>query len=747
MNIHTNLDVVSIQSLLGMSYYIPSYQRGYRWTPQQVCDLLDDIDEFANNNEGYSKDGFYCIQPLVVKERMTEQQRKEFLSKLNNLGSSERFFETANELLNNIMQWEVIDGQQRLTTLCLILKYLSKNKAADYPYVIEYETRSSSDTTEEADASISTQNFLNALVEEKEEVADWKYATIDFYHFFEAYASIKEWFNGKSDEYKKKIEDTILRNVKVIWYHTNEADPIKVFTRLNIGKISLTNAELIKALFLNRSNFSDMDAESLYIKQNEIAAQWDNIEYSLQRDELWLFIHQKGYDRPTRIDFIFDIICEQDKLGIGNTNCGNDDYRTFRYFNNYFKAQRTAKTNGSDAIKNGWKEVFKIYNTIQEWYSDVQLYHYIGFLIECGRDIRDLLSIWVHSADKQTFIYSDSIMVSDKKRNGLVPSIKKIVKGCFDPAKGLDKTTYEDAEESVGKKTKCRPILLLHNLQTVIKQNEELKRHEDYPEGVFYKFPFHLLKNENWDIEHIDSNNENALDKVSDQKEWCAYALISDINLGENLELRIKRFLKTAAKEIKENEFYDIHSEVIKASEDTSLKDFLGMIDKGNLSEEQKSLYDKLYADVAASNQAKWDDPMTQKNMIWNYALLDSHTNRGYGNAIFPAKRRTIIGKDRGIRYEVNYDTAELHPTASEEKELATLMAKQTSNPDGLDENEKKRLNELKGYATVSFIPPCTRNVFMKYYSAKPNNLLIWGKDDAEAYLNNIKILLKDFLD
>ena len=100
-------------------------------------------------------------------------------------------------------------------------------------------------------------------------------------------------------------------NVRFIWYESVNEDPIKVFTRLNIGKISLTNAELIKALFLNRSNFGENDTEHLKLRQQEIASEWDNIEYTLQNDEFWLFLHEKGYDRPTRIDFIFDLICEQ----------------------------------------------------------------------------------------------------------------------------------------------------------------------------------------------------------------------------------------------------------------------------------------------------------------------------------------------------------------------------------------------------------------------------------------------------
>lgn len=40
------IDLRLISDLLGMKFYIPSYQRGYRWTDQQVKDLLNDINEF-----------------------------------------------------------------------------------------------------------------------------------------------------------------------------------------------------------------------------------------------------------------------------------------------------------------------------------------------------------------------------------------------------------------------------------------------------------------------------------------------------------------------------------------------------------------------------------------------------------------------------------------------------------------------------------------------------------------------------
>lgn len=744
MNQFYNLDVVPINSLFGMSFFVPSYQRGYRWTAQQVKDLLEDIDEYINHNlvNDETGDSFYCLQPLVVKEMITDTLKDDCLDQLNKIQSNANFFVEANDILNKYVKWEVIDGQQRLTTLCLILKYLSNKIEDDYPYRLEYETRSASCIGVSSEV-LPTQVFINSLVLDSEDANVHKYDTIDYYHFFEAYCAIKEWFKDKEKDEKKGFNQVIQERVRLIWYRTEEKDPIKVFTRLNIGKISLTNAELIKALFLNRSNFVDNDSDSLQIKQNEIASQWDNIERSLQKDELWLFIHAKGYERPTRIDFIFDLICEQDKLHIGNENCGTDDYRTFRYFNKYFKQSRCrANKDGYGAIKLCWKEVLKIYNTIIEWYDDVILYHYVGFLIECGRNIKDLLLRWESATDKEQFILGIITMPDGQKKNGLVRMIKKIIAGCYDTSIGFEKTVYEEGGTG-GKKTKCRPILLLHNIQTIIKQNEELKRNEAFPDGVFYKFPFHLFKNEDWDIEHIDSNNENPLNNVHDQKEWCAYSLISGVELGDELRKRIKSFLKTKPKDIPDDEFDKIYKEVLESTKSSKVKKLLEALSAENLSHNIHSLLDEAQKEVSAKTEdSGWDDRDSEKNMIWNYTLLDCHTNRGYGNAIFPAKRRTIIGKERGIQYSVDYENGCIHPTVEEELRLSELSAKQNRS-----EKENEELKKLYEYKTVAFIPPCTRNVFMKFYSATPNHLISWDKKDAKAYINNISVLLKDFLE
>lgn len=604
------IELKSVSELLGMKFFIPSYQRGYRWTEQQVKDLLNDIWEFSKKKKQEYE--FYCLQPLVVKRKNEDV--------LNSIKAATSIEEVETLLKGS---WEVIDGQQRLTTLFIILSVLGETSV----YSLEYETRSSS------------KEFLEKIDENDK--------NIDYYHIYQSKQTVTSWFDNDKEK-ESKFKDVLLKNVRFIWYESVDEDPIKVFTRLNIGKISLTNAELIKALFLNRSNFGEKDSEHLKLRQQEIASEWDNIEYTLQNDEFWLFLHEKGYDRHTRIDFIFDLICEQKTLGKFE-NIGTDEYKTFRYFYEYFKSE-------SSNIKDCWKEVKKYFQTFKEWFDDLELYHYVGYL-RCSLkktdkviDIKELYSQW--KGTKEEFVVF------------LKWEIQKRIKDCNDLAK-----QYE--VDGGPAKTTCRPLLLLHNIQTVVNQNNQLSAKEEYKLPVFYKFPFHLFKNENWDVEHIDSNTTNGLEKEKDQKEWLKYSVLG-ASLSEELKGKIKAFLNNDSNRVS---------------------------------------FEDLCQEIENNHSKSWQNPEQDKNKVWNFVLLDAGTNRGYGNALFPAKRRCIIGKDQGRIYLIDNETLEV---------------------------------SLQGGA-IAFIPPVTKNVFLKYYNTSVDDLREWSESDANAYKQNILETLEEF--
>ena len=616
------IELKSVSELLGMKFFIPSYQRGYRWTEQQVKDLLNDILEFSQKKKHESK--YYCLQPLVVK-----RMDKDVLSSIKAATSIE---EVENLLKGS---WEVIDGQQRLTTIFLILSVLGETSV----YSLEYETRNCS------------KEFLENFNEEK------KNDNIDYYHIIHSKETVKSWF-GKVEEKINDFKEILLNNVKFIWYESVDENPIKVFTRLNIGKISLTNAELIKALLLNRSNFGEKDSEHLKLRQQEIASEWDNIEYTLQNDEFWLFLHEKGYDRPTRIDFIFDLICERNSLNLREElykSIGNDDYKTFRYFYEYFKQNEEVQDSKQNAkqktkIDICWSKVKDYFQTFKEWFDDLELYHYIGYLVEYNYSLSGLVSEWHCSKNKDSFV------------NYLKAEIKKKIEGC----PRLDFQYKEDGND----KGRCKPILLFQNIQTVINQNKNNLSNEDYKLGVFYKFPFHLYKLENWDVEHINSNTTNDEEDADTQNEWLLNVYLS---ADDDTQQKIRSYFESS-------------------------------------NDKKEKLFEEIKKKI--SQNEEWTP--VEKNRIWNYTLLDSSTNRSYGNAIFSGKRRVIIGKDKG---------------------LSIAIPK-------IGKDGKLQLGEEKK-AKSSFVPPCTKQVFMKYYSATMSDANYWTEIDAKGYLKDIDDCIK----
>lgn len=626
----------TIGSLLGEKFYIPSYQRGYRWTEQQVKDLLNDIREFQIRKS--DSEDFYCLQPLVVKKKWSD----DILASIKNANS----VDIVEKIIRNC-SWEVIDGQQRLTTIFIILSYLG----VDMPFSLEYETRS------------NFKDFLNTLkkhpdIEEFSELVKGldDYDNIDFFHVFCAYKAIAE------DKPDSDIKATLLNKVEFIWYEAVEENPIKVFTRLNIGKIALTNAELIKALLLNRSNFGGTVSQ-IRLQQQEIAMEWDNIEYTLQNEEFWLFIHNLGYNRPTRIDFIFDLIVEQNALNIPEEtrlHIGTDEYRTFRYFYGFVNSNNSEK-----AIVDCWKKVKDYYNIFREWYDDLELYHYVGYLINQKnnpkkplKSLKSLLDLWNQSSNKKVFVEK------------LHQEIRELIKNGYCSLSQQYEIEYQNEQgikQGAVNKTNCRNILLLHNIQTVI--NQANINVSEYQQSVFYKFPFHLYKKEGWNVEHIDSNTENELVDKSAQNEFL-------LNIYQAANEEEKKLIERFVNNPNETDFSPFEKFYVK-SEDS-------------LSDEEK-------------------------NQICNFTLLDSSTNRSYGNSIFPAKRRIIIGKDSGKYLPI-----------PQIKANRLVIGEETLAPS-------------------AFIPPCTKQVFMKYYSSAAGDMNYWTKADADAYRRNIYDTLKDY--
>ena len=380
------------------------------------------------NDDG--KNSWYCLQPLVVK------QQEDGLYRL-------------------------IDGQQRLTTIKLILQFLNSGYVEQKRkklFSIEYETR-------------GKDNDWLEIIEDKNRAEK----NIDFYHIYLAYQTIKNWFADKEDTTEfdtNKFESKLLSDSKFIWYDIdqngqNNDKEEDVFIRLNDGKIPLTNSELIKALFLNSSNFAkDKNEEEIRLRQLEISTQWDMIEQELSDNEFWYFINGKENTVRPRIEYLFDVITQ-------NPKDKEDKDFTFRYFQSKFEKNEQQQGNKSEFIKDEWENILNTYLILKEWFNDKGYYHLIGYLLCTNYSIYDLLTEYKNN-DKDVF------------RCNLSDKIKQNIH--WD---GSDNIKYGDRLGRVSK------ILLLYNVITIQKQENETAR---------FSFSYYIGMGK-YDIEHIHPKN------------------------------------------------------------------------------------------------------------------------------------------------------------------------------------------------------------------------------------------------
>lgn len=557
--------LVVVNKLAKKNYFIPSYQRGYRWEKQQVTELLDDILDFSENREDQD---YYCLQPVVVRKLSFDN------------------IETYNIENDNGEEWyEVIDGQQRLTTLTLILHYfneqfIGKNKISEPN--IQYETRETC-----LDKIYIDEETNLACCEGKD-----KLSNIDLYHAVNAYQYIHDWFTEERDPEldNNKIMSVFRTMVKVIWYEVNDgSDAIELFTRINMGKIPLTNAELIKALFLRRRNF-DSNKE---LRQIEIAKEWDNMEYALQNDDFWYFLNKEGGNKPARIEYIFDMMFNQEQnrakdmgnLDEFNKQYGTDDYKTFRFF-----AKNFNKTS-NNIVKESWEEVQNYFSALKEWFDDPVYYHYIGYLITCGVTIVDIYSMYDNSP-------------KDQFLQRIIDAIRSIVR---DVHYTLDGDDVSFDLSYVKDKELIRKLLLLFNIQYMIIHNSK-------SEHWYIRFPFDLYKKQKWDIEHINSFTTYEITKGEEQVKWIDTALEDLRSLGINIEE-------------KDNSLYE---EIERFKSNTV-----------------NSSFPEIKSKLARLAGEDVDEDEDVKNNIGNLTLLNADINRGYGNSLFVTKRKVIIKKDK----------------------------------------------------------------------------------------------------
>ncbi|REL28656.1 DUF262 domain-containing protein [Thalassotalea euphylliae] len=564
----------SITELLPLHFFVDDYQRGYKWTPQQVEDLLNDIDEFT-----VTQSDFYCLQPVVVKYQAPQSN-------------------------NEKSCWELIDGQQRITTSYMILSFLQHSQ-----FTIDYRTRKSSGEflahyLPGTLQSESWQNYIESYDSELNEqqsssgLSRCDLDNVDNYHFYTAYRTIAKWFENKSEQQKQCWLNKFLNHTKVIWYAAldmdaaqNKQKSIDIFMRLNSGKIPLTNAELIKALFLHYANAEEL-TEVGRLKQSQMAQQWDAIEHVLQNQDFWAFLqpYNKENKHANHIEFLFDLLTNK-PTHKANTLESQD---VFFSFNHYYRELKQAG-NKAEFIEHQWHQLRQGFYRLQEWFENDELYHLTGFLIT--RSICNIQTLWQ---------MSEGVTKSEFVKLLKARIAKELVKYFTDESK---KQTFS-ALQYGGNRQHIISVLILFNIAAHRKQGTRLS--------------FNTYANTQWDIEHIHAQNSQQLDESKEQDVWYSsqQALIESEDIPKDSKAQLLDSLTQ-------------WNSLRKITSDDE-ENMLAL--KASLQEYTKQLGDV----VGVLKEEEMDG-------LDNLCLLSAKVNRGIGNAIFAQKRKLILQYEKGI--------------------------------------------------------------------------------------------------
>ena len=405
------------------------------------------------------------------------------------------------------------------------------------------------------------------------------------------------------------------RNIRFIWYQVPiTTNPIDVFIRLNVGKIPLTDAELIKALLLQSDKYEIEDLKYIKMLLFEIASEWDTIEYTLQQEEFWYFLNNKDNTKPTHIEFIFDLIAqsiEKEHQYLKEFNYLETKklkHATFLILAAYVEDQITNHQKSRiKVVKKIWDKVTSYFEYFKEWFYNRELYHSIGYLIEVkGIGVIDDYISKSKELTKTEFVtfLEDEISKSIKVSGTFLDNERQ------EHPLELKHLCYEKDENKRNDKPHITKILLLHNVVTTQKADKEKA-----------KFPFNLYKqtkkNERWSLEHIHARNSNAITNAEHQENWLKEHIESFEKLNNKKFKKILEKMKKALQQLK-----DLDLEL------------------------EQEVFDEIYETVYDLIDAESGINERNKHLISNLCLLDKNTNSALNNAVFDVKREIIKNRE-----------------------------------------------------------------------------------------------------
>ena len=257
--------------------------------------------------------------------------------------------------------------------------------------------------------------------------------------------------------------------MKVLWYEAPpEVDSRDLFTRLNVGRIPLTDAELVKAQLLSHGQAGEGQTD----RALEISAHWDLIERDLRVPEVWAFVTRQAEEDATHIGLLLD------------TLAGGPRGHERPLFQTFETLRRDIEADAHEF----WRSVVDLHSLVLGWYDDRDLFHKVGYLIAVGRTFDEIVEL---SKDKGRSAFEAALDAKIRAHLGL-------------SADEIADLTYSSSKTS--------DVLLLMNVETVRGMQDSSER---------YSFKAHAAGG--WSLEHIHAQNAESLTTVEQWTAWLEF--------------------------------------------------------------------------------------------------------------------------------------------------------------------------------------------------------------------------------
>ena len=444
-------------------YLIPSYQRGYKWASDNTGAVTILLNDLKKAFEVKKKE--YYLQYITVKETRVDQ--------------------------DTVL--ELIDGQQRLTTLSILIA-VAANVLKEKDFAndkLNYEVRG--DFFQTAIHSDLPQYL-------KEDWVEPNNFSQDKHYIISAARRIDKFIVDTYDstDERKTFFAFVTDNVKIIVNVVDRGNSERVYSNLNSNKVILTEAELIKGILLTKVTRSDDKRKrfrEITEERMKLGMLWDEMARWCNSPEVRSFYFKDKKDGMTEL-MKFALYYKYPETSYNEKK----DPKDYPLFNCYLDLP-----NHQEA----YQAIVDSYRVLRDLYDDAEIYNLLGYIMSVEKAPLNSCVEMVKPKDSILSSYIQAKQTKKELKVWLLEQIKGII-----PKRNVGDLWYDENNDEIHR------VLLALN---VFEPNDNRISRS--------RFDFYSFKNSDWTLEHIfPKSPEGKKHDLTDAEKEEFKNLISDID-------------------------------------------------------------------------------------------------------------------------------------------------------------------------------------------------------------------------